>query len=316
MDHCFLTTTGAMANENAFKVIFQHRHPAHRILAFERCFMGRTLIMSQVTDRPHYREGLPLNLFVDYVPFYDPVDPAGSTERAVAVLRTHLNRYPKEHAMMCLELIQGDGGFHCGTREFFLAIIKELKEHQVAVFIDEVQTFGRTSELFAFQTFGLEELVDVVTIGKMSQVCATLFSKQFKPRPGLLSQTFTGSTSAIKAGKAIIAAMLSEKFFGPDGKIEQYSHYMMQKLEALAQRYPTLIEGPFGLGAMIAFTPFKGDAQKVAKFLHDLFEAGVIAFSTGSHPTRVRFLAPVGAITFAQIDQVIEIVESVIRRQG
>ena len=39
--HCFLTTSGAMANENALKLIFQKKSPASRILAFEGCFAGR-----------------------------------------------------------------------------------------------------------------------------------------------------------------------------------------------------------------------------------------------------------------------------------
>ena len=49
--HGFLTSSGAMANENALKAIFQKQHPAHRLLAFEHCFAGRTLALSQVTDK-------------------------------------------------------------------------------------------------------------------------------------------------------------------------------------------------------------------------------------------------------------------------
>jgi 4-aminobutyrate aminotransferase-like enzyme len=40
LDHCFLTTSGAMANENALKIILQKKSPAYRILAFSKCFMG------------------------------------------------------------------------------------------------------------------------------------------------------------------------------------------------------------------------------------------------------------------------------------
>ena len=41
-----------------------------------------------------------------------------------------------------------------------------LKQNNIAIFIDEIQTFGRTEELFAFQYFGLDDFVDVVTRGK------------------------------------------------------------------------------------------------------------------------------------------------------
>ncbi|MCB1135939.1 MAG: aminotransferase class III-fold pyridoxal phosphate-dependent enzyme, partial [Chlamydiia bacterium] len=173
-DHCFLTTTGVMANENALKIAFQKRNPAYRILAFDHCFAGRTVAVSQITDKPGYRKGLPPTLHVDYFPFYDYRDPKGSTARAVARLKEHIGRHPGEHAAMIFELIQGEGGFYPGTRDFFVALMDVLKEHGITIIDDEVQAFGRTSKLYAFQHFGLEDYVDIVTIGKLSQVCATL----------------------------------------------------------------------------------------------------------------------------------------------
>jgi acetylornithine aminotransferase len=41
LPHCFLTTSGAMANENAFKIAFQKHYPAYRIFAFEHCFADK-----------------------------------------------------------------------------------------------------------------------------------------------------------------------------------------------------------------------------------------------------------------------------------
>ena len=48
-DHCFLSTSGAMANENALKIAFQKNFPADRILAFENCFCGRTIALMSRT---------------------------------------------------------------------------------------------------------------------------------------------------------------------------------------------------------------------------------------------------------------------------
>src|SRR5689334_5776787 len=50
LDHCFLTTSGAMANENALKIVLSKKSPASRILAFAGTFAGRTLALSQITD--------------------------------------------------------------------------------------------------------------------------------------------------------------------------------------------------------------------------------------------------------------------------
>ena len=166
LNHCFLTSSGAMANENALKMIFQRHAPANRFLAFARCFAGRSMVLCQITDKPVNREGLPKVLDVDYVPFFDPKSPTESTKLAVETLQRHLTQYPGKYAGMMFELIQGEGGYYPGTREFFVALMDVLKKNQVAVFIDEIQTFGRTSELFAFQYFGLDKYVDVVTVGK------------------------------------------------------------------------------------------------------------------------------------------------------
>lgn len=312
--HCFITTSGAMANENALKLIFHKKQPASRLLAFEHCFMGRTLALAQVTDKPAYRAGLPATIQVDYVPFFDVQQPRESIEKSVAVLKNHLSRHPGEYAGMVFELIQGEGGFYPGERSFFIQLMETLREANVAVLIDEIQTFGRTTELFAFQHYNLDEYVDVVTIGKLSQVCATLYREEFCPAPGLISQTFTAGTSAIYAAKWIINRLSGCGFFGPEGRISALHAHFEMRLKEMARRHPAWVEGPFGLGAMIAFAVFGGDLDMTKRFLHELFEAGVIAFYAGEKPARVRFLIPVGVVTFEEIDEVTSIVESVLEK--
>ncbi|MBA3815768.1 MAG: aminotransferase class III-fold pyridoxal phosphate-dependent enzyme [Parachlamydiaceae bacterium] len=309
LDHCFLTSSGAMANENALKIAFQKKFPAQRILAFERCFVGRTLAVSQITDKAAYREGLPSNVLVDYIPYFNVLHPEESTANAINALKKLLHRYPKEYAVMCFEFVQGEGGFHQGTSAFFKAIMSILKDNNIAIFADEVQTFGRLPELFAFQYYGLEEFIDIVTIGKLSQVCATLFRENYKPRPGLLSQTFTSSTSAIKASQVIIKNLIHGNYYGPQGKIQQINNYFTVHLERLSKKHPELIRGPFGIGCMIAFTPYDGEYLNVTDFVYRLFEAGVLSFIAGENPTRVRFLVPAGAVTNEDIDHVVNIIE-------
>lgn len=315
MDHCFLTTSGAMANENALKIAFQKRSPANRILAFEKGFAGRTLVLSQITDKPAFRDGLPSQVFVDYIPFYDAACPEESTHKAVHALRQHLVHHPKEYAAMLFELVQGEGGCYPGTKEFFSQLMHVLKEHEVVIIADEIQTFGRTPSLFAFQHFHLMEFVDIVTIGKISQVCATLFKKELKPRLGLLSQTFTGSTSAIRASEVTINNLLNGNYFGVEGKNTKVFELFKKRLHRLSEKHLGCISGPYGIGAMIAFTPFDGNAQRTTQFVHALFDAGVMSFIAGSHPTRVRLLVPAGSVTESDIDKVVDIIESVLIKE-
>jgi 4-aminobutyrate aminotransferase-like enzyme len=314
--HCFFCTSGAMANENALKLILQKKSPADRWLAFEGCFAGRSMALTQVTDRPAYREGLPAVMAVDYVPFFDPAAPQQSTLAAQNALERHLNRYPGRHAGMIFELVLGEGGFIPGEREFFICLMKTLKERNVVVFVDEIQTFGRTTELFGFQHFGLDPFVDVVTIGKLSHVCATLFSREYKPKSGLLSQTFTSGSAAIHAGKVIIRGLIDNGYFGSEGKNVQIHRHFLTHFREMEHRWPNLISGPYGIGVMIAFTPFQGNPAKVKKFIHALFDAGVIAFYCGSDLSRVRFLVPAGAITFEHIDDAMEIVGKTLLEVG
>lgn len=309
LDHCFLTSSGAMANENALKIAFQKKYPAHRILAFDRCFAGRTLTVSQITDKAAYREGLPLEMPVDYIPYFDPAKPEESTNAAICQLKKFLHRYPKAHAIMCFEFVQGEGGIYPGSRDFFKAIMSILKDNNIAIFADEIQTFGRLPELFAYQYYGLEEFIDIAAIGKLSLVCATLFRENYKPKPGLLSQTFTSSTSAIKASQIILKNLITGDYFGTNGKIQQIYEYIESLLEGLSLKHPHLIRGPFGIGCMIAFTPFDGSSEKATAFAQRLFDAGVLSFIAGENPTRIRLLVPAGAVTMEDIDQVIKIIE-------
>jgi len=314
ISRCFLSTSGATANENALKLVFQKKSPAHRLLAFEGCFAGRTLALSSVTDRPAYRVGIPTTLEVDYVPFYDPQRPEESIAGAVDELKRYLARYPSQHAGMVFEFVQGEGGFHPGSREFFVALMDILRDNRVAIIADEVQTFGRTTELFAYQLFGLDRYVDVVTIGKLAQVCATLFTAEFTPQPGLLSQTFTSSTVAIRAARVMVKGLIDGGYFGEDGRIVRLHEHFVMRLRDMERRLPNLVAGPYGIGAMIAFTPLGGDPDKVKRFVHALFDEGVIVFYCGLRSERVRFLIPVAAVTFEHIDEVCSIVERTLLR--
>ncbi len=310
--HCFLTSSGAMANENAFKAILQKKSPASRFLAFRKCFSGRTLATGQMTDKPEIRAGLPTVLNIDYLPFYDATQPEMSTHATVKALQEHLSEHPGEYAAMVFELIQGEGGYYPGETEFFKSIIQILKENNIAVMIDEIQTFGRTKDFFAFQYFKLEEYVDVVTIGKMAQVCATFFTEDINPKAGLLSQTFTSSTAAINAATVILDEVANGGYLGEEGKINQYSLRFIGHLQQLSAKYPDQLQGPFGVGAMIGFTAFDGSMEKSKAFIFKLYENGVLSFVAGKDPTRIRFLMPVGGVTLEDIDQVCRIIEKVL----
>lgn len=310
LDHVFLTSTGVMAGENALKMALQKNYPAERLLAFEGCFAGRTLTFSQITDKSDYRIGLPTTLPVDYIPFFDKDDPQESQKKAIEALKKFIKRYPKQYACMFFELMLGEAGYYEGSSDFHRALMEICKENNIAVLIDEVQTFARTTSPFMFQYYHLDEFVDIVWVGKSTQVCATLFSAEMCPKAGLLSQTFTSSETAIVAGKVVLDLLEAGGYWGENGKIALLSASLKESLKAIAKRHPKIFKGPYGNGMMMAFSIFDGDTEKTKKFLQALFQNGVIAFIGAGQNTRIRLLPPVGAIKTSHIHEVCNIIEN------
>jgi 4-aminobutyrate aminotransferase-like enzyme len=310
--HVWLSISGAVANENALKIVLQKHHPADHVVAFERGFAGRTMAMAELTDKPSYREGLPLTGRALFVPFYRADDP-DSIAKSVAALDAHLKRYPGRVAAMLFELVQGEGGFHTAPREFFVALMSRCKAAKIAVWVDEVQTFGRTGELFAYRTLGLEEFVDVATCGKTLQGSAALFSRAYNPRPGLVAGTFAGASVGMAVGARILSRLENEGYLGPEGRVAELGRRAERRYETLRKRMPRAVGPRSGLGAMQAFVPFDGSPQLVEAVLHTAFEEGLLAHSAGANPMKIRLLLPFNT-TDEELETGFTILEKAMRR--
>jgi 4-aminobutyrate aminotransferase-like enzyme len=310
--HVWLSLSGAIANENALKILLQKRHPADRIVAFEGNFAGRTTTLAEITDKAAYREGLPLRGNVLLVPYHDSANP-DSIGRTLAALDAHLARHPKQIAAMCFELVQGEGGIRTAPREFFAALMQRCRAAGVAVWVDEVQTFARTGELFAFRTLGLDEWVDVVTAGKVLQGSAVLFTPALNPRPGLVSGTYAGATVGMAVGARILERLENDGYLGPEGRIALLGRRVERRFEALAKRCPAAVSRWDGIGAMHAFVPFDGRADVTDAVLRAAWDEGLLCFTAGANPARLRFLLPVNT-TDEELEAGFAMLEKALRR--
>ena len=328
LQYCFVTNSGCMANEAALKVCQQKRQGAPRVIAFSDCFMGRSVAMSQIGDEPGYRQGLTQNILVDYIPFYNPDLGERSTDMALWHLQECIRRYPGQHSCFVFELVQGEGGFNVAPREFFVALMQACKAAGIPVWDDEVQTFGRTESMFAFEAMQLGEFIDVVSIGKISQACACLYTADMNPKAGLLSGTFSASVTSLHAGISILSRLRDGGFYGANGRISKLHAAFRAKADDLVKRrgefFPA-VKKPFGresksfvsgVGGMMRLTPFGGEKDRIAKLLQNLFEDGVIAFMCGHGPYHLRFLPPIGVMTPADFDPVFEILEKSLQRSA
>jgi 4-aminobutyrate aminotransferase-like enzyme len=321
LKHAYVSTSGAMANENAVKLCYQKHAPASRVIAFRDCFMGRSVTMSQIGDAAGNRQGLPLSTLVDYMPFYDPVAAAAMgkaryIDGAVAKLREYIERYPKQHACFIFELIQGEGGFNVGDRDFFKALMEVCKANKIAVWDDEIQTWGRLPTMFAYEYFGLGEYVDVFCVGKMTQACVTLFTEEYNPQPGLLSGTFVGEGPSFRVGQRVIERLRDGAYYGENGAIARHFARFREQVKSLAAKHPewfpkvSEIEDIVGgLGGMMRFTPFGGKKDKVNRACKTIFEEGVVLFYAGHGPYHLRVLPPLGVMREDDWPMVFECIE-------
>ncbi|MDR3605899.1 MAG: aminotransferase class III-fold pyridoxal phosphate-dependent enzyme [Oligoflexia bacterium] len=307
----WISTCGTMANEIALKIIRQKKAPATRVFAFKDCFCGRSTAMQEITDTAGYRQGQPVYGEVHHLSFYSPaLGVEKSVERTLGEMKEQLKRYPDKFSCIMMEPVQGEGGFLFAPREWYVRVLEEAKKAGLAVWLDEIQTFGRTGELFAYQKFGLHELVDVVTIAKPLQASMVLFTEEYNPKPGLVAGTFTGSATSLRAARKTVEMLSQNGFLGPEGKIEKLSQRFVSNLSRLREGS---CAGKIGeiraIGGMIAFAPFNAAADDVKKTLMKLFDLGLIAFSCGHDPYLVRMLPPMGAMTEADVDFATSIIE-------
>lgn len=292
LKHCWISTCGTIANENALKMARQKNSPAKLVVAMENAFAGRSTMMAEVTDNPAYKQGLPTYNEVLRVPFYNAKDPK-SSETALRRLKEHVAANEKNIACFTFEPMLGEGGYRRAPREYFMPMLEFCREKGIAVWVDEVQTFMRTGELFAFETLDFGDYVDIVTVAKTLQTGATLFTEEYNPQPGLVAGTFSGASSALAAGIESLRMITEEGYLGPNGKIQKIHDEFVGMLNRLNETTcKGLLQDAGGMGLMVAVTPLDGSKDSVAKLLNTLFQNGLIAFSCGRDPYRLRFLIP------------------------
>ena len=83
-----------------------------------------------------------------------------------------------------------------------------------------------------------------------------------KPGPGLLSQTFTASTSAIIAAGVVLQELLSPALFGPDGGNMQVHARFVRRFEAMARRIRRGCAGRMGWGGWSLSQHLKGRRRR------------------------------------------------------
>ncbi len=314
----FFANSGAEANDGAVKVarkFFYDRSPNGKPERFEvitcrNSFHGRTLGGIASTGQDKVKVGFdPLLPGFLHVPFND-----------VGALR---NAVSERTAAILFEPIQGEGGIHEASVDFFREADRIREETGILLMFDEVQCgFGRTGDWCAWRTLMqgsvLEVEPDVVTWAKGMGGGFPIGALWLADRvagalgPGSHGSTFGGTP----LGSAVARAVLEE--IGASGCLEN-ARNQEKRIRQRVERwdYPQ-IRGIRGRGLMLGFvleeTAFgKIESSPSLVLVERLMEQGLLVVPSGRDV--VRCLPPLN-VTADEVDTAMDILESVLSEMG
>ncbi|RZU39038.1 aspartate aminotransferase family protein [Edaphobacter modestus] len=284
MDRVFLCNSGTEAWEAALKLARAYatkaresgKHIGTKFLAMGHSFHGRTMGSVATTHKDKYRLPFaPVMGDVEFVRFND-----------VADLRA---KFSEDVCGICIEPVQGEGGIHPVSPQFFAAA-RELCDSTGALLLaDEIQSgLGRTGKWFAYQHYGIQP--DVTTLAKPiaggipmgAMLCTERAASAFTP--GMHGTTFGGGPLACAVAIAVIDTMQRENMLA---HIEEVGGFFKAKLNALKEQHDCIAEIR-GMGLMLGVELTSAElAKQVAA---QMMERHIIINRTSE--TVLRFLPP------------------------
>ena len=272
MAKVFFSNSGAEANECAIKAArkwaAEHKGPAcSTIVTLENSFHGRTLTTLAATGQEHYHE-----LYQPLTPGFASF-PAGDLD---ALKKLCANGTV---AAVLIECVQGEGGVIPLDPGFAKELAAYLKEQDILLMVDEVQTGnGRSGKMYAYMTYGLEP--DVVSTAKGLAgglpMGATLLGDKVKDvfSYGDHGSTFGGNPVAAAAALSVVER-LTDDFLAD---VTRKSNLIRNLLDGAPG-----IRSISGLGLMLGLETVKPAGEVVAACM----ERGVLCLTAKN---KVRLL--------------------------
>ncbi len=288
----FFTNSGAEAIECAIKLARKWGgHGRYGVVSAYGSFHGRTLGALHATGQPAKWEG------------FQPL-PEGFRHVAWNDLEALEAAIDPTVAAVLLEPIQGEGGVHPATAEYFEGVRRLCDERGLLMIVDEIQTgFGRTGEWFGFQHFGVEP--DVVTMAKAlgngMPIGACWAKREVAAvfQPGDHGTTYGGQPLAASAARATLQIL--ERLNAP-----QLAERAGAEFRHLLETVDGVVEVR-GLGLLLAAQLAEGlDARAVAA---DLLQKGLIVNAVS--PTSLRFAPPL-IVSETEIAQAVDLLSAVL----
>lgn len=289
-DRVFFSNSGTEAVECGFKMMRRyHYHHGRkqrvRIISLTQSFHGRTLAPIAASLNPLHIEGFLVgDSGFDQVPFGD-----------LDALRAAIT---DATAGVILEPVQGEGGIRAVPADYLKAVRQICDEHGILLMFDEVQSgMGRTGYLFAHEALGVEPdlLASAKGLGGGFPIGACLSKEHIAEVmvAGSHGSTFGGNPLATSVGNAVLDVLTGPGFLA---QVTQRANRLRQGIDALAAKYPGIIEGHTGLGLMIGVRCKASNADLIKA----MAEQKMLAVKAGGNS--IRLLPPLN-ISEEEVDE-------------
>ncbi|EAD3845911.1 acetylornithine transaminase [Listeria monocytogenes] len=291
----FFCNSGTESNEAALKLARKYTGK-EKIITFEKSFHGRTFGSMSATGQAKIHQGFgELVPGFTYVPYND-----------IEAFRAEID---ENTAAVMLEVIQAEGGVIPANAAFLLEVQLLCKKMGALLIIDEVQTgLGRTGTLYGFEQIGLDP--DIFTLAKGlgnglpigAMVGKSDLISAFGP--GSHGSTFGGNKLALAAAKEILLTMKQTGFLEEvNAKADYFRNLLEANLEVL-DNVSDIRGGGFLIGIEL-----ENAAEPVITELRD---KGLLILTAGTNVLRI--LPPL-TVSYAEIDQAIYLLKSVLENQ-
>lgn len=272
----FFANSGAEANEGAIKIARKYgetkfNNKRYKVITLEHSFHGRTITTVKATGQekmhsPHfspYPEGFSYNNALDDI--YTSID-----DETVAVM---------------IELVQGEGGVQPLEKEAVQKLAKYLKEKEILLIIDEVQTgVYRTGEFLATNLYEIEP--DIITLAKGLgggvPIGAVVTKHKDIFTPGDHGSTFGGNYLSTASANKVLDILEDYK---NTGALDEAIIYFGNKLSEIYKKYPNIFTAQVGLGLMRGLRA--KDGETLQEVIKKCFEEGVLVLKAGKNTMRL-----------------------------
>ena len=283
----FFANSGAEANEGAIKIARTYgktkfEKKRFKIITLENSFHGRTITTVKATGQSSFHQ----DKFAPY--------PDGFSFNAIDDV---YNAIDDETVAVMIELVQGEGGVFPFPKDKIQELAKFLKQNDILLIVDEVQTgVFRTGEFLASNLYEIEP--DIITLAKGLgggvPIGAVLTKHKDIWGAGDHGSTFGGNYLVTATGLEVLDILEELK---NSGTLDETVIYFSKKLDEIYEANKDIFLSHVGLGLMRGLRA--KDADTLGKLIQAAFKEGLMVLKSGNNT--LRFL-PALTISKSEID--------------